>query len=1367
MAEPLHSIRAETLAVEIATEALAVALQPRISDLNRQRLLPVIERVLGEVDIPGRHIRIDRLTVDLGTLPLDGLEDNTEAALYEALHQALRAAIDGEGIAGAASAETRPQDDAALVLLAHYLQEGTLPFWARGAGMPPSGFSAQGLVQTLLASDPAALAALIRRIGREQHVLERLVLQLDETALQGLLRLLEPQNAALILAYMVDLRHIQRAEPILNLGEAAFGRLLWMLALSYLLRDAGTQFNRKSFVGAILDGMAESEGLDYRTLVAALARGLKATLRHLPLASSLPAVIVEIARDLGDAGGAGAAVDADAAGVARPPAADEASTMDDLRGAEPAALVPLVRRYAHDRYRLGRLVAQLDEATLQAVLRLIEPQHAALIVAYLIDLRQVHRAEPVVPANDAEFARLLWVVALSYLVRDAGSQFNRLSFMTALLQGLAQTEGLDYAGLVVTLARGLQATSAHRPPASSLPAVINEIVRTAGAPAEAAPRPARNEPAALAALIRRGGGDRAMLDRLVAGLDDATLQAVLRLLEPRHAAALIADLAALQQAHRAVPLSAHGSDAFRHLLWVLTLRYLAQAPGAQVNRKSFMRALLGQVALSEGLDDKALLTALAARLPAPSGQTADASSLPALIEELAHERPLEAFSLPDAAEAVIERYMRREALRFYLRHGVLPLAVLLRRPPLSAQMLLADLPRLGPVQLRALLEGLSAEVRASVLRRLARGLPADALVALVQSLFPRGAGPDDPLQTAVAAAAAAAPHPEVFYAQLMAALLDGAELDLEVMTAASRAPPAPDVSEDIAAWPAPRLVAALAAGLRGETALRVEEVRGAEPDWIVLLETLLTRHPAEARAFLHAVAASSEGEVLLARIPARLFGGVLTVMRPAEAQALEAMAAAVAALPYAERPAADDMRRIVLADILRAGPQAGRGEEILQRVLRSIFGGALDAPVAERMMTAVTHTGLPAPSRAALVAALSAAQENKTTVAPEPPLAGLRAAFFDWLGGADAEAAAPFSIDELLAALPEIVAAYADETRAVLMQHAVRPELRARWVERLPELALARLIRVLEPRQFRTFADSAELLQAAATEAAVARDAPPPPRAAMWTALLGFLAAATPPQRSTEGMLATFLAAVAEDVEAVRAAAMRHAQAAGRQSLVAALARAGETRRAAQPPAPGEGPQEAPRPRPVRARTAFSLAEHEEAGGEPVYIDNAGLVLAGVFLPHLFRTLDMLGQNEAGATQMRDHDTASRAVHLLQYMVDGRCSAPEPLLVLNKIMCGVPVGAPVAREIEPSERERELCDSLLAAMISRWEIIQDSSIAALRETFLQRDGRLARKGEGWELRVERKTLDVLVDRVPWSVSLIFNAWMPSPLHVTW
>jgi hypothetical protein len=33
--------------------------------------------------------------------------------------------------------------------------------------------------------------------------------------------------------------------------------------------------------------------------------------------------------------------------------------------------------------------------------------------------------------------------------------------------------------------------------------------------------------------------------------------------------------------------------------------------------------------------------------------------------------------------------------------------------------------------------------------------------------------------------------------------------------------------------------------------------------------------------------------------------------------------------------------------------------------------------------------------------------------------------------------------------------------------------------------------------------------------------------------------------------------------------------------------------------------------------------------------------------------------------------------------------------------------------------------------------------------------------------VQRKTLDILVDQVPWSIGVVFHAWMPAALHVTW
>ncbi len=180
-----------------------------------------------------------------------------------------------------------------LALLDHYSRRGTLPFWSRG-----DGFSAEARILELADSDPAGLVALDHVHARDRFVLDRIVRQLGGDALTRLLRVLTPEHAALILAYMLDLRQIHRVQPLLSLGDAAFGRLLWVLALTYLLRDPGSQFNRKSFVHELLEGMAEAESLDYGDLVETLRRALRVTQKQHSLASSLPAVLGEVLRDL-------------------------------------------------------------------------------------------------------------------------------------------------------------------------------------------------------------------------------------------------------------------------------------------------------------------------------------------------------------------------------------------------------------------------------------------------------------------------------------------------------------------------------------------------------------------------------------------------------------------------------------------------------------------------------------------------------------------------------------------------------------------------------------------------------------------------------------------------------------------------------------------------------------------------------------------------------------------------------------------------------------------------------------------------------------------------------------------------------------
>jgi hypothetical protein len=168
-----------------------------------------------------------------------------------------------------------------------------------------------------------------------------------------------------------------------------------------------------------------------------------------------------------------------------------------------------------------------------------------------------------------------------------------------------------------------------------------------------------------------------------------------------------------------------------------------------------------------------------------------------------------------------------------------------------------------------------------------------------------------------------------------------------------------------------------------------------------------------------------------------------------------------------------------------------------------------------------------------------------------------------------------------------------------------------------------------------------------------------------------------------------------------------------------------------------------------------------------LYIDNAGLALIGVFLPHLFKSLNMLHTNAQGKVRLRDKATFSRAVHILQHLANGSTSSPEPLLTLNKILCGESIHATVERSIELTAEELQLCEQLHKAVLANWTSLSSTSISGLQETFLQREGRLVQIDDGWKLTVQRKTVDVLMDQVSWSVSVISHAWMPETLYVTW
>ncbi|HEX8578884.1 MAG TPA: contractile injection system tape measure protein, partial [Allosphingosinicella sp.] len=324
-----------------------------------------------------------------------------------------------------------------------------------------------------------------------------------------------------------------------------------------------------------------------------------------------------------------------------------------------------------------------------------------------------------------------------------------------------------------------------------------------------------------------------------------------------------------------------------------------------------------------------------------------------------------------------------------------------------------------------------------------------------------------------------------------------------------------------------------------------------------------------------------------------------------------------------------------------------------------------------------------------------------------------------------------------------------------LLRAALRaPRLRERLCKALPDRLLLRFVTVLAPREAFPLVRMA-LIFAAAHERCGARLS----RAEMWAAAIEAAASPDPVTALVRTLIDPKSAAMRGRgpalADRIAAEASALASSRGEPALKAALNdRAYDLRRRSSP---STAPPAEPR------RKLWEKAP--EPGGRKIHVRNAGLVLAAPFLPQLFDGLGLLGEQGLGSP--RPEEALSRGIHLLQYLVDGRLNAPEPVLALNKLLCGADPAEPVLASIEPSADDLATCDSLLEAIAAHWPVMAGSSTAALQELFLQREGALSKTDEGWRLDVERKTIDVLRDAIPWGFSMILLPWMPELLKVDW
>jgi Contractile injection system tape measure protein len=166
---------------------------------------------------------------------------------------------------------------------------------------------------------------------------------------------------------------------------------------------------------------------------------------------------------------------------------------------------------------------------------------------------------------------------------------------------------------------------------------------------------------------------------------------------------------------------------------------------------------------------------------------------------------------------------------------------------------------------------------------------------------------------------------------------------------------------------------------------------------------------------------------------------------------------------------------------------------------------------------------------------------------------------------------------------------------------------------------------------------------------------------------------------------------------------------------------------------------------------------------EGIFVKYAGLVILHPFLSLLFKRMNLIINGK-----FIDMAAQKKGIVLLHYAATGNTFFEEHELVVHKIMCGYALHDIVEPGIEINENEKRETDNLLDVVIAEWSILKNTTASGLRESFLQRNGKFVNTSSvDIKLMVEAHALDILLDHLPWALSIIRLPWMPQVLKVEW
>lgn len=163
---------------------------------------------------------------------------------------------------------------------------------------------------------------------------------------------------------------------------------------------------------------------------------------------------------------------------------------------------------------------------------------------------------------------------------------------------------------------------------------------------------------------------------------------------------------------------------------------------------------------------------------------------------------------------------------------------------------------------------------------------------------------------------------------------------------------------------------------------------------------------------------------------------------------------------------------------------------------------------------------------------------------------------------------------------------------------------------------------------------------------------------------------------------------------------------------------------------------------------------------EGMLFEHAGLVLLSPFLKHLFTRIGLMDDKNQLTDRMM-------AAHVLHFVATGNEDPWEFDMTFEKYIAGIDFNEPLVKHCAISDTIKSEVKQLFQAVKDNWTPMQNSSDELLQHEYLQRPGKLIVDGQQHRLVMERKTQDILLDKLSWAISIVRFPWNKELLYVEW